>query len=103
MKKAFWLLLLLGLIACGPSTADSQPADADVGEETAVSAAEQPTDETTEPAETSSTNQPLPGATNLDAFRPATTVGEAAVVREQDWKQGAADPLVVIIEYGDFQ
>ena len=34
---------------------------------------------------------------------PATTVQEASIVRERDWKKGAEDPLVSIIEYGDFQ
>ena len=28
---------------------------------------------------------------------------EAGVVRERDWTKGAEDPLVTIIEYGDFQ
>lgn len=101
MKKALWLLLLVSLIACGPSTADSQPADVDAGEETAVSAAEQPADETTNIAETG--DESLPAAANLGDFVPETSAEEAAVVREQDWRKGAVDPLVVIIEYGDFQ
>lgn len=28
---------------------------------------------------------------------------EAGVVRERDWTKGADDPLVTIVEYGDFQ
>lgn len=101
MKKALWLLLLLALLlACGPSTTDSQPADANVEDETAVTNTE----------ETADTNDEAPAsesaavaATNLDNFTPAADVAEAAVVREQDWRKGAADPAVVIIEYGDFQ
>lgn len=32
-----------------------------------------------------------------------TNPAEAGVVRERDWTEGAEDPLVTIIEYGDFQ
>jgi len=28
---------------------------------------------------------------------------DASVVRDRDWTKGAEDPLVTIIEYGDFQ
>lgn len=34
---------------------------------------------------------------------PATTVEEASIVRDRDWVKGTDDPLVAIIEYGDFQ
>ena len=34
---------------------------------------------------------------------PATTVEEASIVRDRDWTKGTDDPLVSIIEYGDFQ
>ena len=106
MKKAIWLLLLAGLLACGPTTANPQAADTDAEEDTAVSA-EQSTDETAE--ETGQDNDepassPLVVAPpDLDGFAPASTVEEAAVIREQDWRKGAAEPVVVIIEYGDFQ
>lgn len=101
MKKALWLLLLVALVACSPSTANPQLIDPDAEEEAAVSSA----DETVETAETEPAGGEagLPMAANLADFEPATTVEEAAVVREQDWRKGAADPLVVIIEYGDFQ
>lgn len=33
----------------------------------------------------------------------ATTPEEAGIVRDRDWSLGAEDPLVTIIEYGDFQ
>ena len=109
MKKAFWLILLGLLLACGPSTADSQPTTSDPGEETAV-ATDEPTADTEQTAaaenmadEADEGEIELPAATNLDSFVPATTVEEAAVIREQDWLRGAADPIVVIIEYGDFQ
>ncbi|GJM42194.1 MAG: hypothetical protein DHS20C20_24760 [Ardenticatenaceae bacterium] len=99
MKKAILLLLLASLLACGPGTTDTQPANTDAEEETAVSTTE----------ETAETNDDTPSQPlvllpkNFDDFSPASTVEEAAVIREQDWQKGAADPVVVIIEYGDFQ
>ena len=33
----------------------------------------------------------------------ATTITEAAIIRETDWVKGANDPVFTIIEYGDFQ
>jgi hypothetical protein len=108
MKKAIWLLLLALLLACGPSTTDSQPADTDMEDVTPVTSTEVTTEEIAE--ETAETNEeisengsPTVAVTNLDDFSPAGTVAEAAVIREQDWRKGAADPAVVIIEYGDFQ
>ncbi len=98
MKKAMWLMLLTLLLACGPSTTESLPAVTDTEEDTAAPSTEEIVDETAETTE--STNM---AATNLDDFSPAGTVAEAAVVREQDWRKGAADPAVLIIEYGDFQ
>jgi PBP1b-binding outer membrane lipoprotein LpoB len=44
----------------------------------------------------------LPEPVNIAGF-PAANVDEANIVRERDWKIGAEDPLVTIIEYGDFQ
>ena len=45
------------------------------------------------------------GAPEAPAFTfvPATNVAEAAIVREQDWTLGAAEPKITIIEYGDYQ
>ncbi|NHZ71938.1 MAG: hypothetical protein GWP17_02495 [Aquificales bacterium] len=34
---------------------------------------------------------------------PAKNVQEASIVRDRDWTKGTDDPLVTIIEYGDFQ
>lgn len=96
MKKAIWLLLLTTLLACGPSTTDLRPADTDTEEAAANNAAE--TND-----EVSASDNAAPAAANLDDFSPAGTVEEAAVIREQDWRKGAVDPAVVIIEYGDFQ
>jgi len=98
MKKALWLLVLALLFACGPSTTDTQPADTEA--DSAVTDTNE-TAQTTDEATTS--NNAVVAAANLDNFSPAGTVAEAAVVREQDWRKGAVDPAVVIIEYGDFQ
>lgn len=47
------------------------------------------------------------GETAVDAAAPsgfpAKDAAEASIVRERDWKKGAEDPAVTIIEYGDFQ
>lgn len=101
MKKVLWLLLLATFVACGPTTTELVPPDTTVNVDTAVS----PTDELAETEETeAAADQPsAPVATNQDDFSPASNITEAAVVRVQDWHKGATDPLVVIIEYGDFQ
>jgi hypothetical protein len=39
----------------------------------------------------------------VPSFTPATNVAEAAQLRPDDHTHGAADPVVTIIEYGDFQ
>ncbi len=112
MKKAIWLILLAFLLACGPSATDTQTTSTTV-EDTAIAT----TQEIIEPEETEEIEvevektldtsneiaQSAPAAANLDDFSPARTVAEAAVVRQQDWRNGAPDPIVVIIEYGDFQ
>ncbi|MBE2221549.1 MAG: hypothetical protein IAF02_08420 [Anaerolineae bacterium] len=92
--KRIILLLAIGLLlaACGSTTT-----------ETAVSVPEAPAQaETAVPeAETSSDESPSEAAA-IPGF-PATTVAEASVVRDSDWTKGTDDPLVSIIEYGDFQ
>lgn len=109
MKKTIWLLLLAALLACGPtSPTETQTAVTSDDEETAVSEVEtveevEEAPETEAVEEASNAETTLPVATNFEAFVPATTVEEAAVIREQDWLKGAAEPVVVIIEYGDFQ
>lgn len=40
---------------------------------------------------------------DLASFVPATAVSEAAVIRVQDHVLGSEDPIVAIIEYGDYQ
>jgi hypothetical protein len=77
----FALLFLLFLASCGaaePDTAVTSPNDsADSGNgETAVS---------------------------IPSFTPAQNVADAAQLRPEDYTHGAAEPVVTIIEYGDFQ
>ena len=80
MKRVF-LLFLLFLAACGGTEPD-----------TAVS----PTGE-------DSPIQANTGGDTAVTFAPAVTVDEAAQLREFDQTHGAAEPVVTIIEYGDFQ
>ena len=106
MKKAFWLLLLATLLACGPTTVDpsvNTNTDEEVEEETAVSNTEDAAEAEANDESAETTAPVLAAATNFDSFSPTSTVEEAAIVREQDWRKGAAEPAVVIIEYGDFQ
>ena len=42
-------------------------------------------------------------ADSASSFTPAATIDEAAVTRPQDHVIGAEEPIVAIIEYGDFQ
>ena len=47
---------------------------------------------------------PAPGSDPLAAYVPAATLIAAAEVRTDDWVKGATvDPLIIIVEYGDFQ
>jgi PBP1b-binding outer membrane lipoprotein LpoB len=101
MKRILLLLVIGFLLAACASTST----------ETAVSVPEAPArPETAVPeeapaaefeAETESEESSMESAI-IPGF-PATTVQEASIVRERDWKKGAEDPLVSIIEYGDFQ
>jgi hypothetical protein len=42
-------------------------------------------------------------AVSPPSLTPAANVAEAAVLRDDDHTHGAVDPVVTIIEYGDFQ
>lgn len=84
MRKIFLLLVgLLFLAACGPAGTPASPA-------------------TSEPS-TAVPPQAPPISQPVEAGFPATTPEEAGIVRQRDWVKGADDPVVTIIEYGDFQ
>jgi hypothetical protein len=94
MKKLIWLALIILLAACG--SADNDAATLPVG--TAVTA---PTDgdDSAETDNTAAVAQPGTAA----EFVTAVTIEQAAQTKPTDQTKGATDPLVTIIEYGDFQ
>ncbi len=93
MKKLLSIILLLFLAACASaettapavSTAPPEP-------ETAVSP----------PSPAANANDTALQSGVIAGF-PAKDAAEASIVRERDWKKGAEEPAVTIIEYGDFQ
>ena len=90
MRNLLLIPLLLFLVACGAQeTADT------VDEEDAGSA--KPTT-VSEPAAESQ-----PPAVSADPITPGKTAAEAGIIRDRDWTKGAEDPLITIVEYGDFQ
>lgn len=96
--KRIILLLAIGLLlaACGSTST-----------ETAVTVPEEPARPETavpeqEPAAETVPDEPSTESAAIPGF-PATNVQEASIVRDRDWTKGTDDPLVTIIEYGDFQ
>lgn len=99
--KRIILLLAIGLLLVACSSSISSETAVTVPDEPAQPATavpdEQPAAETeSEPAADSAEAAAIPGF-------PATSVQEAGIVRDRDWTQGTDDPIVAIIEYGDFQ
>lgn len=96
MKKLFVLLLVGLLVACGQSVREREAEMAGVLATAVVSTAPAAAPETNEAAN--------PEPADESAGSPiAATVAEAAQVRSSDQTKGAADPLITIIEYSDFQ
>jgi hypothetical protein len=108
MKKILLIMLLLLLVACGGA------AETAVNEEQAVAAA--PTNAPT----AAPTDTPMPTAAPVEEVAEEEAVAEetavdapaipfeelladASSVRTNDWVKGTNDPLITIIEYGDFQ
>ena len=119
----FMLLAMVMLAACTPAEPDSAETEAEIaladGFETDLA---EPTPTAPNPAdepEADSSEEATPvadAATEAEeatekesetnesvAGFPATNFEEAAVLRERDWFKGAEEPVVEIIEYGDFQ
>jgi cytoskeletal protein RodZ len=131
MRKALLLILILLLVACGPSTpattsgqetADelSEPSDSNTdASESVEQEAESPTaDEETDSQSSEQAAASEDADTDVDSDEetrelasdgpvapglPAMTPAEASIIRDTDHVLGAAEPLVSIIEYGDFQ
>lgn len=114
MRKVIYLLLILLLLAaCGQASAPEDESNA--AEVPAVEAVPEPaTSESDAGAETDLDSSAKDGSvtedgpedeeTAVDAgFPMASSIEEAAERRETDWVKGAEDPLITIIEYGDFQ
>lgn len=96
MKKLFLLLMIGLLAACGQSVGEREPA-VDNAPDTAVA-----TTESAAPTEAGNAANPEP--TNDIVQHPvAGSIAEATQLRDSDQTKGAADPLVTIIEYSDFQ
>ena len=96
MKRILLLFAIMLMVAACGSTSDepTKPATA-VAENNSV--AEDAPEETA--AESAAPSEEVAAIANF----PATNVAEASIVRDRDWTIGATDPLVAIIEYGDFQ
>ncbi|MCA9998186.1 MAG: hypothetical protein KDE56_20635 [Anaerolineales bacterium] len=114
MKKILFVLLIMLLVACGGSA----PEEAAVSQETAVpdqaaadptaAPAAAPTDAptpTTAPTEVVEEEATVEEETAVDtAAQPfEELLADASAVRADDWSQGTSEPLITIIEYGDFQ
>ncbi len=95
MRKLILLPLLLVLAACGSAAA---PAATTVPQEMAP---EESAGTDSADATASESENPAPAA-NAPVVIGATPA-EAGVVRVQDHVKGAEEPVVTIIEYGDFQ
>ena len=106
--KRILLLLLVGVLfaACAPASSSETTVsipDEPERPETAVVEETEDVESANEPSDvTESEGDALIDASDIENF-PATNIAEASIVRERDWKLGSDDPLVTIIEYGDFQ
>lgn len=98
MKKIlFFVFLIMLLAACGSGTAELPTTKPQ------APAANPAADEATDSAKTEAEPAAEEPKSETDASFPAANVAGAAVVRERDWMKGAEEPIITIIEYGDFQ
>ncbi len=116
-KHLIGLLLILLLTACGtsepaPTEPESEPISS-VEETTSESAdleadndAATETDDDEEAAaveEEESEEDTAVTVVDGPTYEPSTTIPEAAELKATDHTKGAEDPIITIIEYGDFQ
>lgn len=112
--KIVWLVpILVVLMACSSDpAAESETAVVGEAEPTQIVENDEPEEPTEEPAptatdevvaETEEEADPAPAAVDGPAYEPATTVLQALDERPSDQAKGADEPLLTIIEYGDFQ
>ena len=107
MKKVYvivWLVGLSLLAACGPATAREsgrtpEAADALANE----SATDLPATDLPATASAATAAATAPAATAGEEGPQAEVLAAASQVRQSDWTEGAEEPAVTIIEYGDFQ
>lgn len=101
MRKYLLLLMMALLVACGaaePPANDSAPAGGQATDDNGDGATNDSA-QNTQPADAGAASdlEPIP------AIEPSTFPVEAAEIRSRDWVKGAAEPVVSIIEFGDFQ
>ena len=99
--KRFVLLfaIMLMLAACGSTSTETAVSVTDEPVKAATAVAENNSVAEEAAAESAAPSEEVAAIANF----PATNVAEASIVRDRDWTIGADDPLVTIIEYGDFQ
>lgn len=121
MKKVLLMILLLFLTACGGTETAAEPTAEPAEEAGAVVVDEEAEADEAEPEPTAEvveepTAAPDPeptaaveeepeedtGETAVD-LAPEVSLADASLIRTEDWAKGAAEPLITIIEYGDFQ
>ncbi|MCB0035338.1 MAG: hypothetical protein KDE51_15005 [Anaerolineales bacterium] len=108
-------VLLLFLVGCGaPPAPEAAAVDTEESEPVAVEAPPTTDEEAPQTADSAETEEASGGMStqvvttninNLAALETAAvTIQDAAVLRENyDWVKGASEPLLAIVEYGDFQ
>ncbi len=121
---SYLLIILLFITACGTVEPEVPPANNINSVEPATEEASQPEEtadatalddeegeiedeegeieEVVEEEETAVSPPPSSAPINPN-FTPATTTAEAAIIRSSDWVEGATEPTVTIVEYGDYQ
>ncbi len=102
MKRVFaFILLIVALLAACSSPSGPEIVAPSLSELEPVVVAPAVEDEVSSGEADSQLDESV--STDLDSFSPAMAVPEAAVVRAQDHVLGSEDPIVAIVEYGDYQ